>query len=167
MIGTASAGPCDTHLARLPRLGYWSRCAHHALEFVNQGRPQCFGKLYLTDLVLPFSDRPPLLLIPFAALPDSLDILSLVAPIKESPDRSYSAWDYGGAMAGGSHGPVMKSWRGASSLLMARLTADIPTVIKPARWAGSTKLTTSPDPRPHSARIRGTPDAPSRLLLAL
>ena len=37
--------------------------------------------------------------------------------------RSYSAWSYGGAMAGGSHGPVVKSRRSASSLVRLHLAA--------------------------------------------
>jgi hypothetical protein len=37
--------------------------------------------------------------------------------------RSYSAWSYGGAAAGGSHGPVVKSLRSASSLVRPHLAA--------------------------------------------
>jgi hypothetical protein len=37
--------------------------------------------------------------------------------------RSYSAWSYGGAAAGGSHGPVVKSMRSASSLVRPHLAA--------------------------------------------
>lgn len=36
---------------------------------------------------------------------------------------SYSAWSYGGATAGGSHGPVTNSWRSASSLVRPHLAA--------------------------------------------
>jgi hypothetical protein len=43
--------------------------------------------------------------------------------VHEVISSSYSAWDYGGAVAGGSHGPVVKSWRSASSLLMPHLAA--------------------------------------------
>ena len=37
--------------------------------------------------------------------------------------RSYSAWSYGGATAGGSHGPVTNSLRSASSLVRPHLAA--------------------------------------------
>ena len=59
------------------------------------------------------------------ALVDSKSFLAstLVRGNTQNPYGSYSAWDYGGAVAGGSHGPVVKSWRSASSLLMPHLAA--------------------------------------------
>ena len=57
---------------------------------------------------------------------DNADAVAYVAAADDISRRlrgSYSAWSYGGAAAGGSHGPVVNSWRSASSLVRPHLAA--------------------------------------------